>query len=102
MSEVSFALQGTMSVSVEDVATVITTVRQSAGLSKRKLAIAAGIEPSEVTRYENGDRVPTLARLRLIFKACGYELVVQAERVAPWFDPCGCNRIGCPECDALS
>jgi transcriptional regulator with XRE-family HTH domain len=48
--------------------------RESQGMSKRKLALSAGIDPKTVGLMERGERSPTLLTLLLISSALGADL----------------------------
>lgn len=48
--------------------------RESLGLSKRKLALSAGLDPKTVGLIERGERSPTLFTLLLLSSALGADL----------------------------
>lgn len=52
----------------------IRDAREALGLSRRQAATAAGISQPEWSRYESGDRLPTLRRLAAIAAALGIDL----------------------------
>jgi transcriptional regulator with XRE-family HTH domain len=56
-------------------ATALTAARERAGLSKRRLAIMVGVEPSYITHIEAGRRLPSLPTLELLANACGVTLM---------------------------
>jgi transcriptional regulator with XRE-family HTH domain len=74
-------LMGIATASLGELGTLIQGVRVAAGLSKRKLAQAAEVDPAYVTNLENGKQLPALATLERLLGACGYELLIRAERV---------------------
>ena len=43
---------------------VLTDLRKKRGLSQEEMGYLLGIEPSSISRYETGDRLPTLMTLR--------------------------------------
>jgi transcriptional regulator with XRE-family HTH domain len=47
----------------------IRSRRDTAKLNQRELASRAGIDPTDLSRIENGRREPTLAQLRAIARA---------------------------------
>lgn len=53
---------------------VLENHRESLGLSKRKLALSAGLDPKTVGLIERGERSPTLLTLLLISSALGVDL----------------------------
>ena len=52
----------------------IREAREALGLSRCQAAAAAGISQPEWSRYESGNRVPTLRRLAAIAEALGIDL----------------------------
>ena len=36
----------------------ITKVREEKGLSRKELAVASGVTPASISRWENGERIP--------------------------------------------
>ena len=36
----------------------ITKLREEKGLSQRELAVASGVTPASISRWENGERIP--------------------------------------------
>ena len=59
-----------------DAATILRRARLRAGLSLRALAARADTSHSTLSAYENGRKVPSVATLDRIVRACGYELDV--------------------------
>lgn len=56
-----------------DAAVLIRSARLRAGRSLRQLAAAAGTSHATIATYERGAKVPTVATLDRIVRACGYE-----------------------------
>ena len=56
-----------------DAAVLIRTARLRAGRSLRQLADVAGTSHSTIATYERGAKVPTVATLGRLVRACGYE-----------------------------
>lgn len=56
---------------------LIRRARQRSGLSLRELASRAGTSHATVAAYEAGRKIPTVATLDRIVRACGLELRVQ-------------------------
>ena len=52
----------------------IHNLRRSAGLTQAALAAALGVRITTVSRWECGQREPSLAQLEAIAKACGGRL----------------------------
>jgi transcriptional regulator with XRE-family HTH domain len=63
-----------------DVARVLRTVRQQAGLSLRALAAAAGTSHATVAAYEAGRVTPRVDTLARLLAACGTGLQVTGAR----------------------
>ena len=55
--------------------TLLHTARTRAGLSQRRLALAAGTSQSAVAAIESGRKQPTVATLERLLAAAGTELV---------------------------
>lgn len=61
----------------------LMVARQRAGLSKRRLAMNAGYDPSYITHIENGSKKPSLEALECLAAACGCKvsaILLEAER----------------------
>ncbi|MFN8074574.1 MAG: helix-turn-helix domain-containing protein [Kineosporiaceae bacterium] len=73
-----------------DVAPMIRTAREKAGLSQAALAVRAGTSQPAVSRYESGVSSPSVATLERLLAAAGHRLILGAE-------PGGCGldvRVG--------
>lgn len=57
-----------------DIAPILATLRETAGLSQRDLARRAGMSQPAVARLESGRAVPTIATLARLARAAGFEL----------------------------
>lgn len=53
------------------------------GLSKRKLAEAAGLDPKAITLLERGDRMPAITTVLRITSALGLSLSEELSHVEP-------------------
>jgi transcriptional regulator with XRE-family HTH domain len=53
---------------------LLLEARRRAGLSQAELARRAGIPRSAIGRWERGEVLPSLERLRELIRACGLEL----------------------------
>ena len=49
--------------------------RSRAGLTQKQLAAAIGIDAASITRWQQGDVVPTTTRLLQVAEACGVDMV---------------------------
>ena len=63
-------------------AVVLRSIRERAGLSQRELAERAGTSQPAVARVESGRSSVTVATLRRLLAAAGFELVLGAEPAA--------------------
>jgi transcriptional regulator with XRE-family HTH domain len=59
-----------------DAASLLRTARTRAGLTQRRLALAAGTSQSAIATIESGRKQPTVATLERLLAAAGTELVV--------------------------
>jgi transcriptional regulator with XRE-family HTH domain len=66
-----------------DVARVLVTSRQAAGLSQRAVAAQAGTSQATLSAYENGRKVPSLPVLERLLHAMGARLAVLPSTEAP-------------------
>ena len=64
-----------------DAASTIVTARQRAGLSGRELARRAGTSATTLSAYEHGRVDPSIATLRRIVRACGFEPEIRLTNV---------------------
>jgi transcriptional regulator with XRE-family HTH domain len=55
---------------------LLREARLRAGLTQRELATRARTSQSAIARWESGEVVPSLERLRELIRACGLELTV--------------------------
>lgn len=69
---------------VLDAATTLKTSRTMSGLSRRQVAVLAGVAPSTVSRIEQRQMDPTVGTLDRLLAACGYRLT---DGVEPRVDP---------------
>jgi transcriptional regulator with XRE-family HTH domain len=53
---------------------ILREARLRSGLTQQQLATRAGTSQSAIARWEKGDVVPSLERLREVVRACGLEL----------------------------
>ena len=53
---------------------LLREARLRAGLTQQELARRAGTSQSAIARWESGDVLPSLERLRALIRACGLEL----------------------------
>lgn len=65
------APQGPEATAAEVVAQAIAEWRTSAGLSRDQVSEALQIDPSQISRWETGKRIPTLERVRELAALCG-------------------------------
>lgn len=65
--------------------TVVREARRRAGLTQAELAARAGTTQSSIARLETGATDASLARIDLLVRACGFDLVIEldAGRVDP-------------------
>ncbi len=70
-----------------DESELITRCRHEARLTLRALAEKSGTSHSTLSAYENGRKSPSLATLRRILDAAGYELKLDLSRKPLDFDP---------------
>ena len=59
-----------------DAAALVTTARRRAGLTQAELAERAGTSQPVVSVYEHGRRDPSIATLRRVLAAAGFQLVL--------------------------
>ncbi len=59
--------------------TIAREARRRAGLTQLELAERVGTTQSAIARLEAGTTSPSLARLDLIVRACGYALVIELD-----------------------
>jgi predicted nucleotidyltransferase/DNA-binding XRE family transcriptional regulator len=64
-------------------AALISTARESSGLTQTEFANRAGTSQPAVARYESGAASPSTATLMRLLKAGGYELDVQLRKASP-------------------
>jgi transcriptional regulator with XRE-family HTH domain len=57
-------------------ADLIAIVRQRAGISQRELALRIGVPTSTITRWESGEHMPSLEKLRAAARACGLDVTI--------------------------
>ncbi len=62
-----------------DVAVLVRSAREHAGLSARDLATRSGVSASTVTRIERGEINPTVAMLERLLDASGNELILTTQ-----------------------
>jgi transcriptional regulator with XRE-family HTH domain len=55
---------------------VVLDLRNRAGLTQALLAKLSGISATAISRYETGERSPTLAMLNSLAAAAGFDVVV--------------------------
>lgn len=63
-----------------DSAKILTSVRQSAGLTQGELAQRAGTSQSAIARYENGNAEPSTSTLLRLLRVAGYDLDVTVRK----------------------
>jgi len=56
--------------------TLVTIARRRAGISQAELARRVGCDVGTISRYERGGRTLTVAKLRELVAACGFELTL--------------------------
>ncbi len=64
-----------------DAASLITSARRRAGLTGRELARRAGTSATTLSAYEHGRVDPSVATLRRIIRACGFEPEIRLSKV---------------------
>ena len=64
-----------------DAASIIVNARERAGLSGREVARRAGTSATTLSAYEHGRVDPSVATLRRIVRACGFEPEIQLSKV---------------------
>ena len=64
-----------------DAASIIIVARQRAGLTGREVARRAGTSAATLSAYEHGRVDPSVATLRRIVRACGFEPEIQLSKV---------------------
>jgi ribosome-binding protein aMBF1 (putative translation factor) len=60
---------------------MLRSIRQQAGLTSTELANKMGVAPSNIARLESGRITPSIITIDAFFKACGFELLLTAEKV---------------------
>ena len=63
-----------------DIAQLITTSREQAGLTQARLAAQAGTSQATLSKYESGEAMPTIATLERLLAASGSTLKLSSER----------------------
>lgn len=58
---------------VENVGALIRNARKERGLSQEALAYKAGVEQTDISKFERGKEVPSAGRARKIAEALGLE-----------------------------
>ena len=53
---------------------LLVEARRRAGISQAELGRRSGVAPSLIGRYERYEVIPSLERLRVLLRACGFEL----------------------------
>jgi DNA-binding XRE family transcriptional regulator len=86
-------LHGQMASLLSTVATHLKQLRSAAGLTQADLAERCGIDTPEISKYENGHRVPTLATIERLAEA----LDVSPMRLFPATDADGLEE-ACGRC----
>jgi transcriptional regulator with XRE-family HTH domain len=60
--------------------TIVREARRRAGLTQAELADRAGTTQSSIARLETGATDASLARIDLLVRACGFDLLVELDR----------------------
>ena len=71
------------------VAAVFKLERRKAGLSQEALALAIGVEPSEISHLESGRRNPKIGTVKRVAKGLdipSWRIMEMAERLEAWSD----------------
>lgn len=58
-------------------ASLILQARRCGGLTQQQLAERLGIHREHISRWERSGALPSYERLRVVLRACGYELSPQ-------------------------
>jgi ribosome-binding protein aMBF1 (putative translation factor) len=64
----------------DSIKTMLRTIRSQSGYSQVELAKRMGVPPSNIARLESGKLTPSIITIDAFFKACGFELQLNAER----------------------
>lgn len=56
---------------MKDFAERLTIYRRRAGLTQKQLSERSGIHYAQISKYENGDNIPTIATLEWLCKSLG-------------------------------
>lgn len=70
---------------MDEVGAILRSARERHGLSQRRLARRAGTTQAVVSRIERGEASPSIATLRRLLAALGWELDVELRR-SRWQD----------------
>lgn len=70
------AIKRIKSITLEEVPEAIRAMRIEAGYTQDELAKLAGTSPSVISRYEKGNRNPTVNIFQKIVEACGHYIQI--------------------------